>query len=75
MKQSRRASLLEAASSTLVGWGISFLANLFVLPLFGYAVTYAHAFYIGVLFTAISIVRSYVWRRCFEYFRVTGTVQ
>jgi uncharacterized membrane protein (DUF485 family) len=67
--------MLEAVSSTLVGWVISFFANVLVLPLFGYAVTYAHAFWIGVAFTAISVVRSYLWRRGFEWLRIKEIIQ
>lgn len=75
MKQSRRASWIETVSSTLVGWIIAFLANVIVLPLFGYDVTYSHAFWIGVVFTFISVVRTYLWRRAFEHLRVVGILR
>jgi hypothetical protein len=75
MKQSRRASLIETVSSTAVGAIVAFYANLVVLPLFGYPVTQNHAFGMALVFTGISIVRSYLWRRFFEYLRITGVVR
>lgn len=70
MSQSRIGSFIEACSNVLVGFGINWGANLIVLPIFGYPVTPAEAFGIGLVFTAISLVRSYVLRRAFN--RITG---
>lgn len=64
--QTRRGSFAEATINTAVGWGISFIANLTVLPLFGYSVTVADALGIGVVFTLIAFARSYLLRRFFE---------
>jgi len=66
MAQSRRGSFVEAVANTTIGWSISLVANLVVLPLFGYDVTFGHAVGIGVVFTAISFVRSYYVRRAFN---------
>lgn len=65
--QSRRASLLEAFLNILIGFGISVLANLLFLPLWGYAVSPSAAFEIGLLFTLISLLRSYALRRLFNH--------
>lgn len=64
--QSRFQSLIEAWLNVLIGFGVSLTANLVVLPLFGYPVTVGDAFGIGLVFTAISIVRSYLIRRMFN---------
>lgn len=66
MNQSRIGSLIEALVNIAIGFGINLVANLIVLPRFGYQVTVSDAFGIGVVFTAISIVRSYVIRRWFN---------
>jgi uncharacterized membrane protein YbhN (UPF0104 family) len=64
--QSRLGSFIEACANTAIGWSINFGANLVVLPAFGYPVTVAHALGIGVVFTVISVARSYVVRRWFN---------
>ena len=66
MPQSRLASFVEAWANVAVGFAINMVANLIVLPAFGYHVTMADALGIGLVFTAISVVRSYVLRRLFN---------
>jgi hypothetical protein len=48
------------------GFSINYLGNIWILPQFGYNVTYSDAFWIGVVFTFISIARSYILRRWFN---------
>lgn len=67
--QTRKGSVTEAVANTTIGWLINFSANLVVLPLFGFDVTPSQAFGIGVIFTGISLVRSYVIRRFFNGLR------
>jgi hypothetical protein len=64
--QSRLGSFVEAWANIAIGFSISFLANLAVLPAFGYPVTVSDAFGIGLIFTAVSLARSYVIRRWFN---------
>lgn len=66
MTQSRLGSLIEAFMNVLVGFGINWCANMYILPKFGFMVTGSQAFYIGVAFTAISVARSYIIRRWFN---------
>lgn len=66
MAQTKLGSFAEAWANIAVGFGINFVANLLVLPLFGLHVTPSDAFGIGVIFTAISLARSYVLRRWFN---------
>lgn len=71
--QSKLMSAVEVGSSIAFGFTISYIANIMVLPLFGYQVTLTDAAGIGVIFTAISIVRSYVFRRLFNWLHVRST--
>lgn len=68
MTQSRKASATEAVVNVLIGYGINFAANLVVLPMFGLPVTTAEAAGIGIIFTGISLARSYMLRRWFNGF-------
>lgn len=66
MSQSRTASSVEAATNTVVGFGISCAATLVVLPAFGSQVTPSSGFGITCVFAALSYVRGYVLRRLFN---------
>lgn len=66
MRQTRLGSLVEAKLNIVVGFAINWTANLLILPLFGFHVTGVQAFHIGLIFTVISLVRSYVLRRFFN---------
>ena len=70
MKQSRLMSLVESLANVLVGYGVAVLTQVLVFPLFGLAVTLSENLLIGLIFTAVSIVRSYALRRSFEALRV-----
>jgi hypothetical protein len=64
--QTKLGSFVEAWANIFVGFTVNFLANLAVLPLFGFAVTPGTAFKIGLVFTVISLARQYVLRRYFN---------
>ena len=66
--QSRKRSAVEAGTNVVVGYLVAVIANYFVLPIFGYMVTVQDSFTIGLAFTAISMLRSYVLRRLFNRF-------
>ena len=66
MSQTRLGSWLGAWANIAVGFAINWIANMAIFPLFGFNVTGAQAFHIGLIFTAISLVRSYVLRRVFN---------
>ena len=66
MKQSRLGALTESLTNIAIGFSINWAANLTILPLFGFEVTGGQAFWIGVWFTVISLIRSYVLRRWFD---------
>ena len=66
MSQSRLGSFTEAWLNVAVGFAINWTANMLVFPLFGFNITAGQAFAVGIIFTVISVVRSYVLRRWFN---------
>lgn len=68
--QSRRASLAEAVLNVILGLWISVLANIWLLPLWGFHPSLSQGVEIGLLFTLISLVRSYLLRRLFNLLHV-----
>ncbi len=70
MKQTRWMSLVEAVTNVLVGYGVAVATQWAVFPLFGLHATLQENLLIGLIFTAVSLVRSYVLRRAFEALRV-----
>ncbi len=64
--QSRRRSALEAVANVLVGYVIAVLTQIAVFPLFGMHVPLSDNLLIGLLFTVVSLVRSYALRRVFN---------
>lgn len=65
--QTRLGSFIEAWVNVLIGFGINFTANLVILPLFGFeSLTLLNNFYIGLIYTLISVARSYLIRRWFN---------
>jgi hypothetical protein len=66
MAQTKLGSFIESLANIVVGFTINFFANLAILPWFGFKVSAGGAFEIGLIFTVISLVRSYVLRRWFN---------
>ncbi len=65
--QTRRGSLLESLVNILVGYSINFVANLLIFPLFGWHISTRENLTMGVIYTGISLVRSYGLRRFFNH--------
>ena len=74
-KQSRRASLIEALANIAIGYGVAVLAQMAIFPVFGIHATAREHMAIGAMFTAVSLVRSFVLRRLFESLRVEGVLE
>ncbi|OIJ43832.1 DUF7220 family protein [Massilia timonae] len=66
MTQTRLGSLIEAIINVLIGFGINFTANMLIFPLFGFHITPGANFALGLIYTVISVVRSYAVRRWFN---------
>jgi hypothetical protein len=64
--QTKLHSFFESIFNIIVGFGINLAGNLIILPMFGFKVSLSQAFGIGMLFTLISIARSYIIRRWFN---------
>lgn len=66
MNQTRLGSLIEVCINIAIGFAINWIANILILPLYGFHITGGQAFSMGLIFTVISVVRSYVIRRWFN---------
>lgn len=64
--QSALESFLEAAANTLSGFFLAYLTWLFVIPKAWMIQTAGNAFKCTLVFTVVSLLRSFVWRRFFE---------
>ena len=69
MQQSRRASLIEAVTNTVVGYALAVSMRVAVCPLFWLQVDVIENLGLGLIFTAVSVVRGYAMRRFFECWR------
>lgn len=68
--QHKKYSLLESIVNVVVGYFIALLTQILLFPLLGIAVSLKQNIMIGVVFTVISIARSYLLRRVFN--KLTG---
>lgn len=66
MTQSRIGSVVESVVNVLVGYGVAVGAQIAIFPLFGVNLPVSDNMLIGLLFTAVSLVRSYALRRLFN---------
>ena len=64
--QSRWMSLVESVANVLVGYIVAVTTQYLVFPLFGLHATLSQNLMIGLIFTGVSLVRSYLLRRAFE---------
>jgi len=67
--QSRTMSLIEALANVLVGYGVAVTTQALVFPMFGLHASLDQNLAIGLIFTGVSLVRSYVLRRVFNHLR------
>ena len=66
MSQTRLSSFIEAIINVAIGFVINFTANMFIFPLFGFHITPGANLLMGLIYTLISVVRSYAVRRWFN---------
>jgi membrane protein implicated in regulation of membrane protease activity len=64
--QSRTSSLIEACLNTASGFILSFVVWHFVAIAYGIPMSFDTNLQITGIFTVVSIVRSYLWRRLFN---------
>lgn len=66
MAQSRKHSALESIANVAVGYGVALGTQIVVFPWFGMRPKLSENVAIGVIFTVVSLVRSYTLRRVFN---------
>jgi hypothetical protein len=66
MHQTRLGSMIESGMNTLIGYGVALASQIVVFPLFDIHVPLTTNLWIGLWFTIISLVRSYIIRRWFN---------
>lgn len=71
--QTPRGAIIEAWTNIAWGFGFNYVANIFLLPLVGASLTASSNFWLGWVYTAISIVRSYAIRRWNNRLQYVGT--
>ena len=66
MSQPRHHSALESVANVAVGFGINYTTNMIFFPMFGWHISTTQNLTLGVIYTGISLVRSYFLRRYFN---------
>lgn len=66
MSQSRLGSFIEAWINVFIGFTINFIANLIIFPIFGWQISVMENLGLGLIYTLISVARSYAIRRWFN---------
>jgi hypothetical protein len=64
--QTKRMSFIESLTNIFIGYCINFTANMIVLPFFVDGFTVQDNLIVGGIYTLISLVRTYLIRRCFN---------
>lgn len=67
--QSRLMSAVETATNIAVGLVVSFMAQLVIFDVYDISITLSQNIELTLLFTVVSIVRSYALRRFFNNIR------
>lgn len=68
MRQSHKHSAIEACTNSISGILTGYLSNLYILPIItGHPVDWKEGWAITGVFTVISIARSYIVRRLFNW--------
>lgn len=67
MNQTKLGSLYEALINVAIGFGINYVMNLVILAgIMGLPISLVDNLWIGLMFTVVSVARSYVIRRYFN---------
>lgn len=68
--QPKSHSFLESIANVIIGFCVALLTQVVVFPLFGIEASLGQNLAIGGVFTGVSIVRSYLVRRLFNWIHV-----
>ena len=66
MTQSRTMSAAESVANVVIGYGIALITQVVVFGALQIPVSLGQNLWIGVVFTVVSLVRSYLLRRLFN---------
>ena len=66
MSQSKKQSVIESVTQTLIGLGTSIAVQLIIYPLIGIPVSFKQNIIVTAIFFTVSIVRGYLVRRFFN---------
>lgn len=66
MNQTKIGYFIETMANVFIGLVVSVIANHFVFPAFGFALSASANIQISIVYTIISIIRQYVLRRWFN---------
>jgi len=65
VRQSRATSAMEAVANVAVGWLVAFAMQLLLFPAVGVQASVSQNLVVSLVFTAVSLIRSYILRRFF----------
>lgn len=65
--QSKRQSMIEAIANVAIGYWVAVISQLVIFPWFGINLPLGENLLIGAWFTVISLIRSYLLRRGFNW--------
>jgi hypothetical protein len=76
MNQTRLSSLIESLMNIAIGYSVALASQLVIFPLFGIHISLSTNIYIGLWFTLVSVIRSYIIRRWFnaKLHRAAGSI-
>jgi hypothetical protein len=76
MGQSKRASIIEQVLNTASGFVVAWLVWMFVVaPLWQIPYDPVGGLGITAIFTVVSVIRGYLWRRLFNHYMVRAYVR
>jgi 4-hydroxybenzoate polyprenyltransferase len=65
-EQSRRQAIIEVMIGIVIGFFLNWVMNFLLLPLVGARFTGLQNFYLGTIYTSVSVMRGYAVRRWAE---------
>jgi len=68
--QTKKHSLLEALVNIAVGYGVAVCSQIVIFPFFNIHTSISTNLTIGLFFTVISLIRSYLLRRLFNQWTI-----
>lgn len=72
MTQSKSHSLIEALTQTVTGFVQGVLTQMVLFPLYGWTPTFSQNLQLVLAFTVVSLARSYLVRRAFNWWQANA---